>query len=1665
VQSQRSLISIDIKQSATMCAASTFGTDRSRRIDAALRQLLESSLGFTAEEEPDNFQIALKFALHNIHDKNHRFLDSDARQVRRSFHDIIERMTIFNQDAQAKTLSRLLAAYERSLPPLDELEVPDAPYRILSLLACLAQHSKSSDDLTSPVRLLTTQRRYDDFIAESKARLQQKLDEAAAAADHGMDRGSSEELEEKWKKYMGESDEDDDEWEAEMGTESDDATPASDDMSDDEREEGDEDEDEDDAARVNAKVRKGRDARSHAVIFPPPRSARKQHQARVHMHTSLLPMQSTTGMDGQDDDDALLNMNSGGGMQIFNAGMIGSGGGASAFAAAILDPFASADDIDDAPFDYNAYIESDAPRAQSSTTIVDKPSMVAPPTLRPVKPSIHHDPPLHESSDEGGAMPLRIEDVTNAAAGDAESESLPPQPSSVITHMHASKPWNELSAMLHERAIAAAIASGDTALLPLLAPRPLCTELHLIQQCLYAWHGHHTPFFPSYSTTGLVSFVACASVQHLSDETVASIMKPWSDMCNARRRIEWFISKHGDQSIQIRTGAKRALTSRPGRCISSFCACLLSILNRIDAMLLPLDEELRRQLHSMAMGRAHNSNSDPVALNRNIPLTLLSFNQFAQPYLQQLKLVDEIIRKADHRLVKEMQKAEEEDEKERHHGFTTTEKNQRRDAIILRSGIKRHGSATAPLPFTACSLLSLLHSTMQFHSLLCSPAAASILFCLFLAAFLPYLDYLDTWTSRGVLPTTDDVNDGEFMIVRMREDGVDGHEEGRRNEENVDIDASVFRTPLSRSAPTYSLRTGPDGSLLVPSFLLPYAEQILRTGSSLAMVQTMRRVHGVNKDQERNANAMRAQRTAKMSLHLYARPASSSTLTASTSTNLFESFHLTLIELFAIGRPQTSQRDKSNTSDVRGDTYTQAMLPSDNPYDDDSDEEKDEKYNLSSDSSLDSPNAPSADASPRLHSVHSSARALRVDPSSPSDVSQDDAAPGVTDVDRDSRLAIFFQTSWNTVHPIFQPHTQHKTIPHKRDTKSRSNANLSDNAPPPPASSLTSIPSSEQASFLSPALHHPSLSTRSSHSHSHTQQPVFAPPLVRFEPEILDETDDKETGSLPKNVGTKPSKRAHCTSSSFDLLSSLPVSTSLSALHSLLDLLLFHVDFPTSILPDVIGCCVVRPLAQRHLDATKAFVHTIMQQCGLGEHLSALRDLFFMADGFLSYDVCRTLFDKLDHWEVDILGLNDCLAESVSSHASPRVRRLLGPSLTLLLVSSSASASNVAVSTSSSSSGESDADRDPAFLQHPHSIHCMDQLQLQVHLPWPLNQIITPDAIIGYNKIWRFLLQLRRAELALDECAFGGNGNGSGNNGGRGYRAFPGTFTPSVFVSTRSHPRCVHIFYQLKCELSHFMRHMLDYVLSRCVHGAWEALATQLQRTATSSDMEEMRKAHQQYLDTISMHILMTPKLSAALGSIKRILGLCMDLRLLYNTVLVDLMYGAEGDFVFDPPDDGHGTLNAGDGEDDDDHEWDEAQLWARKRQAAHSRRTSVDMDMAEDAEDESSNAPFIRHHQRGHTRISSTASMTTTSASSTTAAAAAPRRIIRLSGISSYSSFRARLVRTATEQLRLIKNDFRHNIRFLVIVLSKMAENGINQHLQDVLTRLTFNDFYKVDL
>ena len=809
------------------------------------------------------------------------------------------------------------------------------------------------------------------------------------------------------------------------------------------------------------------------------------------------------------------------------------------------------------------------------------------------------------------------------------------------TH-HCDLPSLPQTAMRAAHADEDALADSDPPPRPYSLPLPVSTELHLLRHMLDAWREQTTQAFTVEPRSGHIQYAHRVTLTHLSDEAVIAAMRDFTALANLAADVRTFNRTFGTHE------------ARRGRCVQSLCACLASILDRYDLMLLPFDNELRRQTCALAAGMPFmpvvdsrpTSGDAPADSSRipalgNVPLTLLSFQQYLAPFIPQMILLGDVVHRAAPHLYDDSHHTKDDEDT----------------------------AAPAPAAPSAASLLTLLHQSLDLHSLLCSASQSSLLFCLFLTTLLPYLEYLDEFTVKGSLhPRAEE--DGFFIQRRVKPqvprvqmpDGED-EEQVAEGQESVGEEFELRLDPSS-------------GAVVAPSFLQPYAQHILLTGRSRAMVHSIRRLMRAAADaSEERVGARRGRATIRAAAPAVVDPFAFAQ--TNEQANLFRSFHEGLAMMFHQRAPTAAAAAADSTraaaaaapSNDLGHAFAAVARAADDSkeaeedaaYDDDtlSDAESaaasseagensdvdasaqsEENHSQPGSAASSAPSSPSARARSKKSRYPPPMLALE---SGPHDVSSTAlvvaassstaaAAPGSTSVsvpraplreltpDERAALSIFMDVpaDFDNVHSMFKPPPalteeddsgtkqqstgQNSKQGAQEEATTERNAATASSPPPaaPPAPFVwprplytPSLRSSSVASFFSPVMLHNEWTVAAAADAMRGAMPSSFG-AAEQSGEELDTAAAVGAGSstkLPRQattVATPPSSA---------FLSSYPLSSSLLSLQRFVDLLLFHAHFPPDSLHGVVGDCLIEPLRERYQAATQQFSQQITEQC------------------------------------------------------------------------------------------------------------------------------------------------------------------------------------------------------------------------------------------------------------------------------------------------------------------------------------------------------------------------------------------------------------------------------------------------------------------------------------
>ena len=136
------------------------------------------------------------------------------------------------------------------------------------------------------------------------------------------------------------------------------------------------------------------------------------------------------------------------------------------------------------------------------------------------------------------------------------------------------------------------------------------------------------------------------------------------------------------------------------------------------------------------------------------------------------------------------------------------------------------------------------------------------------------------------------------------------------------------------------------------------------------------------------------------------------------------------------------------------------------------------------------------------------------------------------------------------------------------------------------------------------------------------------------------------------------------------------------------------------------------------------------------------------------------------------------------------------------------------------------------------------RMNLGYSIPFPVSTIIDGDDIQAYNGVWRFLLQLKWATMALDKChqEFLFHGRERVRLRKVQCKSAGDELWRSVNVVT--------------FRISHFVRALQEYLMTRVVLVEWNAFASLISKPDSCTSLERAQQCHKSYLMSLQRQCL-----------------------------------------------------------------------------------------------------------------------------------------------------------------------------------------------------------------
>lgn len=269
-------------------------------------------------------------------------------------------------------------------------------------------------------------------------------------------------------------------------------------------------------------------------------------------------------------------------------------------------------------------------------------------------------------------------------------------------------------------------------------------------------------------------------------------------------------------------------------------------------------------------------------------------------------------------------------------------------------------------------------------------------------------------------------------------------------------------------------------------------------------------------------------------------------------------------------------------------------------------------------------------------------------------------------------------------------------------------------------------------------------------------------------------------------------------------------------------------------LPVLMKHSITAPLAAHVSLVNKAAVDYFFVELRLESHFEALRHFLLMEDGEFAQSLSDLLFEKL--------GAGQTPGELLSPLA---LNTVLSKALQYSLHGDSPHAANLSFALK--------------FLPEafaPNAPDVLSCLELRYKVDWPLNIVITESCLSRYGGIFSFLLQLKLMMWTLKDICF--------------------HLKRTALLSPAAGSGQLRQLQLFKHEMQHFVKVTQGYIANQILHVTWCEFRARL---AAVGDLEEIRRAHAEYLHKAVFRGLLTEKAAPVMNIIHSVFSLVLKFR------------------------------------------------------------------------------------------------------------------------------------------------------------------------------------------
>ncbi|KAM5287870.1 gamma-tubulin complex component 6 [Ctenodactylus gundi] len=269
-------------------------------------------------------------------------------------------------------------------------------------------------------------------------------------------------------------------------------------------------------------------------------------------------------------------------------------------------------------------------------------------------------------------------------------------------------------------------------------------------------------------------------------------------------------------------------------------------------------------------------------------------------------------------------------------------------------------------------------------------------------------------------------------------------------------------------------------------------------------------------------------------------------------------------------------------------------------------------------------------------------------------------------------------------------------------------------------------------------------------------------------------------------------------------------------------------------LPVLMKRSLTAPLAAHVSLVNKAAVDYFFVELQLEAHFEALRHFLLMEDGEFAQSLSDLLFEKLGAGQtpgelLSPLALNSILSKALQCSLHGDTPHAAGLSFALKHL--------------------------PEVFA-PNAPDVLSCLELRYKVDWPLNIVITDSCLGKYSGIFSFLLQLKLMMWTLKDICF--------------------HLKRTALVSHAASSVQFRQLQLFKHEMQHFVKVTQGYIANQILHVSWCEFRARL---TTVGDLEEIQRAHAEYLHKAVFRGLLTEKAAPVMNIIHSIFSLVLKFR------------------------------------------------------------------------------------------------------------------------------------------------------------------------------------------